>query len=84
MSFTAELTLLAQLIDLAASGTAQILMSTHSPVLAALPGARVLELGTSGYTETAWEDLDMVRHYRSFLASPQRYLRHLTEPSPDH
>ncbi len=83
LSFTAELTLLAQLIDLAASGTAQILMSTHSPVLAALPGARVLELGTEGYAEAAWEDLDMVRHYRSFLASPQRYLRHFTDPSPD-
>jgi len=52
-------------------------MATHSPVLAALPGAEILELGAEGFHRTSWEDLPMVDHYRRFLAGPERYLRHL-------
>ncbi|GAB97032.1 putative ATPase [Kineosphaera limosa] len=76
LSFTAQLRLLAQLIELAESGS-QILLSTHSPVLAALPGARLLELGDWGWRDTTWDELEVVGHYRSFLDAPQRYLRHL-------
>lgn len=76
LSFTAQLRLLGLLIDLAGSGS-QVLLSTHSPVLAALPDARLLELGDWGWRETAWDDLELVAHYRSFLSAPGRYLRHL-------
>ena len=41
------------------------------------PGARVLELGDWGWRETQWDDLEVVSHYRGFLDSPERYLRHL-------
>jgi predicted ATPase len=54
-----------------------VILSTHSPVLARLPGARILELGEWGIRESAWEELDMVRNWRSFLDAPERYLRHL-------
>ena len=77
LSFTAQLRLLGQLIDMARTGTAQVLLSTHSPVLAALPGARLLELGDWGYRETTWDELEVVDHYRRFLDAPERYLRHL-------
>lgn len=76
LSFTAQLRLLAQLLDLVRGGS-QVLLSTHSPVLASLPGARVLELGDWGRRESAWDDLDLVAHYRSFLTAPERYLRYL-------
>lgn len=56
---------------------AQVLMATHSPVLAALPGAVVLECSGEGMRETSWQRLDMVDHDRRFLEAPERYLRHL-------
>ena len=52
---------------------------THSPVLAALPGARILELDEHGIHERAWEDLEVVYAYRHFLREPRRYLRHVVE-----
>ena len=55
-------------------------MRTHSPVLCALPGAHILEVGDWGLRETTWDELLLVEHYRSFLAGPQRYLRHVLEP----
>ncbi|MBM7828298.1 hypothetical protein [Microbacterium aurum] len=29
--------------------------------------------------ETRWEDLELVHHWRTYLDSPRRYLRHLLE-----
>jgi predicted ATPase len=77
LSFQGCLTLLVVLKDLLAAGNSQVIMSTHSPVLAALPGAQILEAGPWGLRPRAWEDLDMVTNLRSFLESPERYLRHL-------
>ena len=58
-------------------GDSQVLLATHSPVLASLPGATLLQLDEDGYRPAAWEDLDLVDHYRRFLDGPERYLRHL-------
>lgn len=52
-------------------------MSTHSPLLAALPGAQVYEVGPWGIRPRHWEELDLVQNWKAFLAGPQRYLRHL-------
>lgn len=54
-----------------------MLLATHSPVVAAIPGARILQFDESGFHPVEWEDLDLVQHYRSFLAEPRRYLRHV-------
>lgn len=77
LSFTAQLGLLGQLMALLASDTAQVVLSTHSPVLASLPGATIYELGDAGLTRREWDDLDLVEHYRRYLDAPERYLRHL-------
>ncbi|MFJ6271859.1 ATP-binding cassette domain-containing protein [Pseudarthrobacter oxydans] len=77
LSFSGCLSLLGVLKDLLASGESQVIMSTHSPVLAALPGARILEVGPWGLRPRGWEELDLVGSWRSFLDAPQRYLRHL-------
>lgn len=77
LSFTGCLTLLAVLKDLLATGNSQVIMSTHSPVLAALPDAQILEVGPWGLRSRAWADLDLVTSWRSFLDSPERYLRHI-------
>lgn len=76
LSFTALLSLMQVLNDVAAAG-GQVVCATHSPVLSALPGARILEVGGWGLRETTWDDLDLVRSHRWFLEDPQRYLRHL-------
>ncbi len=77
LSFSACLALVGLLHELAELGTSQVVMATHSPVLAALPGARILQLDDEGFHESAWADLELVQHYRSFLAEPMRYLRHI-------
>ena len=35
------------------------------------------EVGDWGLRESAWEDLELVQHWRAFLDTPDRYLRHL-------
>ena len=58
---------------------AQIVVATHSPVIAALPGARILQFDTDGWHESDWDTLDLVQHHRMFLTEPMRYLRHLRD-----
>lgn len=76
LSFRSCLALLALLDDLRQEG-AQVLCATHSPLLASLPGATLVEVGEHGLREVAYEDLDLVRDWRDFLAAPERFLRHL-------
>lgn len=77
LSFSGCLALLGHLKGLLAAGGSQVIMSTHSPLLAALPGAQILEVGEWGLRETAWRDLGLVTDWASFLDAPERYLRHL-------
>ena len=76
LSFRSCLRLVGLVHRLAASGS-QVVVATHSPLLTALPGADVVELGPHGLRHTTWDDLDLVTHWRSYLDDPQRYLRHL-------
>lgn len=77
LSFSGCLALLGVLKDLLEQGDSQVLLSTHSPILAALPGARIHEVGEWGLRERQWEDLELIQGWRSFLDAPQRFLRHL-------
>jgi predicted ATPase len=74
LSFTSTLGLLGRLEDLRADG-AQVVVATHSPVLTALPGATILELGEHGIRRAEWGDLELVGHWRRFLDAPDAYLR---------
>jgi predicted ATPase len=76
LSFTSCLGLAALLHDLATAG-AQLIVATHSPVLAAIPGATLLELGDWGIRPATWASLELTGHWREFLADPQQYFRHL-------
>jgi len=78
LSFSSTLSLIAVLRRIADEG-GQVLCATHSPVLAALPGATILEVGEWGLRPAVWEDLELVRHWRSFLDEPNRYTRHLRD-----
>ncbi|MFC9786198.1 AAA family ATPase [Rhodococcus sp. NPDC127528] len=76
LSFQSCLALLGVIRDLAAEGS-QVIMATHSPVLAACPGAEIWELTEDGIEYPDWPELDLVRSWRSFLDAPERFLRHL-------
>ncbi|KRC49059.1 MULTISPECIES: AAA family ATPase [unclassified Nocardioides] len=75
LSFSSTLGLMSRLQDLVDDG-GQVLCATHSPVLASLPGASILEVGDWGLRRTTWEELELVQHWRRYLDDPQRYLRH--------
>jgi predicted ATPase len=78
LSFTSLLSWIAGLDRMVARGT-QVICATHSPLLASVPGATILELGEWGIRETTWDDLELVQHWRSYLDDPRRYLRHLLD-----
>jgi predicted ATPase len=74
LSFVACLGLAALLHDLAASGS-QAIVATHSPIIAAVPGATILELGDWGLRPARWAELDLVVSWRRFLTEPGPYFR---------
>jgi predicted ATPase len=76
LSFTATLSLVARLDELRADG-AQVVVATHSPLLTALPGATILELGAHGIRKTTWAELEVVAGWRQFMTAPERFLRPL-------
>jgi predicted ATPase len=76
LSFVSCLSLVSLLHQLAEEGS-QAVVATHSPVVAAVPGARILELGEWGIRSARWDDLGLVDSWRMFLGNPQRFLRFL-------
>jgi predicted ATPase len=78
LSFSLTLGLVATLAAVVEDG-GQVLCATHSPVLAAMPGATILEVGEWGYRRTTWEELELVQHWKRYLDAPMRYLRHVIE-----
>jgi predicted ATPase len=78
LSFQSSLALLVVLDALRQEGS-QAIVATHSPLLAALPGATTFELGEWGIRQVDWADLDLVQSWRDFLNAPARWLRHLLD-----
>lgn len=77
LSFDSCLMLLQIMADMRSTGS-QIVLATHSPILAAMPHATVLQLDADGINPVSYEHSDLVTSWRSFLQTPDRYLRHLT------
>lgn len=68
-SLISQISLANQLAALRAGGI-QVLMATHSPILATTPGARIIELDETGFEPRIWNELRTVALYRRFLADP--------------
>ena len=69
-----QLELLRLLHQIDQSEVSQVIMATHSPILMAVPGARVLEISGGDIVET---DFKMTRHFRlyqSFTADPDDFI----------
>ncbi|MDQ0575599.1 AAA family ATPase [Agromyces albus] len=78
LSFNSMLAWIAGLDRMVARGT-QVICATHSPILASVPGATILELGEWGIRQVEWSELELVSHWRAYLDDPRRYLRHLLD-----
>jgi predicted ATPase len=74
LSVSGALALLA-IVHRAARAGAQFVIATHSPILLAIPDARIYELDAGGIAPCAYDDLDTIRLTRGFLEAPERYLR---------
>lgn len=77
LSFTGCLALVRLLHEMVSDGRRQALVATHSPVIAATPGARLIEVGDWGLREREWGDLDLVENWRGFLDDPELFLRYV-------
>jgi predicted ATPase len=70
-----QLTLLSLIKDWA-SQECQFIVATHSPILMALPGARIYAFDQR-IEEVAWDEVEHVTITRQFLNDPEGFLRHL-------
>ncbi|MEM9547361.1 MAG: AAA family ATPase [Bacteroidota bacterium] len=55
----------------------QFIIATHSPMIMAYPGAQIFQITEEGMVDTPLEDTEHFYITKSFLNSPEAYLRHL-------
>lgn len=72
-----QLSLLAQLHVFLESGSTQVIIATHSPILMTFPNARLLEIGADGIVEARLEDTSHYQITKGILEHPDRYWKHL-------
>jgi predicted ATPase len=76
LSFTSCLGLIALLARIPTERS-QAIVATHSPLIAATPGATLIEVGEWGMRRVAYKDLELLRSWRDFLESPERFVKYL-------
>ena len=76
LSPQSQLALLAMMFDMVGQD-GQFIVATHSPIVLAYPGARIYSFDVNPVTAIPYEQLEHVALTREFLASPERFLRHL-------
>lgn len=78
LSFQSCIQLVALIRQLGKSG-AQIICATHSPILAATPGADIIEIGDHGTRHAKWNELELTDHWKRYMENPCAYLRHILD-----
>ncbi|GAB3946512.1 AAA family ATPase [Corynebacterium tapiri] len=76
LSVVRQMALLAE-IALAAQHGGQFIVATHSPVLPAIPGADIVEIGDHGIDHVDFDSVESVHATREFLADPHGVARYL-------
>lgn len=74
LSPQSQLGFLAMIREAVGTGS-QFVIATHSPILMAIPSARILSFDDPPIRPVAYEDLESVALVRDFLQAPERYLR---------
>jgi len=65
------------IIDELVKKNSQFIISTHSPILMAFPGATIYELSNGGIEQVSYTQTDHYNFTRRFLENPERYLSYL-------
>ena len=79
LSPQSQLGLMAMIADMVAED-AQFVIATHSPILLAYPGARIVAFDEIPIRPVEYGELESVRLVKEFLAAPERYLRGIVAP----
>ncbi|TIU25131.1 MAG: ATP-binding protein, partial [Mesorhizobium sp.] len=74
LSTTRQIELLKLLQRMERSGTAQVIMATHSPLLMACPNARLFRISRFGLDPIDFHDTDHFRMMRDFCSDPAAFL----------
>jgi predicted ATPase len=69
-----QLELLRLLHAVQESASAQIIMATHSPVLMAVPGARLIEIRGASFVETELRETRHFKLYKDFIDNPSDFV----------
>lgn len=75
-----QLTLLALMHRLAATGKSQFFVATHSPILLTFPGATIISFDHGRLEPIALEETTHFQITRDILNNPDMYWRHLAAP----
>ncbi|MBC3186187.1 AAA family ATPase [Corynebacterium sp. zg-331] len=78
LSILRQLELLGHIARMAAQ-SAQFLIATHSPILMAIPGSTLMEIGASGITPVDFHRAEAVQAAREFVDDPEGTARYLVE-----
>jgi len=76
LSIQNQLSLL-YLIDEAVKKDCQFIIATHSPVIMALPHARILSLSENGIKEVSYDEVESVKLLKQFLNQKEQFFKHL-------
>jgi predicted ATPase len=74
-----QLALLARMADVAAQGSAQFIVATHSPILLTYPDADIVSFDGDRLTSVRLEDTSHYQITHGILQNPQRYWKHLVD-----
>ena len=70
-----QMDLVEMLASIQESATAQVIMATHSPILMAVPGARILQLTRFGLDAVELEETRHFKLYRAFCQDPRAFIK---------
>lgn len=67
------------LVRMQAEAKTQVIIATHSPILMALPGARLLRMGKYGLDPVELQDTEHFSIYRQFMSDPSGFVAAMLE-----
>lgn len=70
-----QLALLSLLKEISQTGIAQFIIATHSPILLACPGARILSFDETPVQPIDYQNTHHYRIYKDFMKDPKKYLQ---------
>jgi len=74
LSPKSQLELLELLKEAGRVGQAQFIIASHSPILLACPGARILTFDETSVRQIDYEETSHYRIYKEFMANPKQYI----------